>query len=87
MRRLFVLPIRFYQKYISVHLGAHCRFTPTCSAYAVTAITRFGVLKGLWLSLRRVVRCNPFGGYGSDPVPETWEAYKQKRNAQKRGTR
>lgn len=47
-----------------------CRFTPTCSDYSIDAIKRFGALKGSWLSIKRIIRCNPWGGKGYDPVPE-----------------
>ena len=70
MKRLFLLLIRFYQKCISPYTPPSCRFTPTCSAYAYTAIQKYGALKGGYLSLRRLLRCNPFykGDY-FDPVP------------------
>ncbi len=64
------IPIRLYQKYISPGLGHNCRFTPTCSAYAIQAIQVHGCLKGLLLAAWRIVRCNPFGRWGYDPVPE-----------------
>lgn len=62
--------IRGYQWTISPWLGANCRFDPTCSRYAETAITRFGAWRGSYLALRRVLRCHPWGGRGYDPVPE-----------------
>ena len=70
MKRLFLLLIRFYQKCISPYTPPSCRFTPTCSAYAYTAIQKSGALKGGYLALRRLLRCNPFykGDY-FDPVP------------------
>lgn len=69
LKRLFILPIRFYQLYISPMLPPACRFTPTCSQYAVEAIQKHGVLKGLYLAVRRILRCHPWGGSGYDPVP------------------
>ncbi len=66
---LLILPIRFYQVAISPLLPAACRFTPTCSQYAVEAIRIHGPLRGLWLALRRILRCHPWGGSGYDPVP------------------
>ena len=69
LRRLFVLPIRFYQLVISPVLPPACRFYPTCSAYALEAIMTHGVLRGGWLALRRLARCHPWGGSGYDPVP------------------
>lgn len=62
--------IRAYQWTISPWLGANCRFDPTCSRYAETAITRFGAWRGGYLALRRVLRCHPWGDSGYDPVPE-----------------
>ncbi|MBD5310840.1 MAG: membrane protein insertion efficiency factor YidD [Muribaculaceae bacterium] len=66
---LLVLPIRFYQLCISPMFPAACRYQPTCSQYAIEALRRHGPLKGLWLALRRIARCHPFGGSGYDPVP------------------
>lgn len=70
MKHVLLFFIRFYQRAISPHFPAVCRFTPTCSAYAAEAITRFGALKGTWLALRRIISCRPGGGHGYDPVPE-----------------
>lgn len=62
--------IRFYQQYLSALKGGPtCRFVPTCSAYAIEAITKYGVLKGSALALWRILRCNPFSKGGYDPVP------------------
>ena len=69
IRKPFLLLIRVYQRVISPMTGAHCRFLPTCSQYAYEAISRYGVLKGGALSLWRILRCNPFGKGGYDPVP------------------
>jgi putative membrane protein insertion efficiency factor len=62
--------IRVYRKAISPLLPPSCRFYPTCSAYALTSVERFGVLKGGWLALRRIARCHPFNPGGYDPVPD-----------------
>ena len=62
--------IHQYQKYISPLIGGHCRYYPTCSQYAIEAIRIHGPIKGCWLAFKRILRCNPFGGYGFDPVPE-----------------
>ena len=70
MKRLVILPIRFYQKCISPLFPPSCRFVPTCSSYAIQAIERFGVLYGGWLAVKRICRCHPWGGHGHDPVPE-----------------
>ena len=61
--------IRQYQRFLSPVLPKACRYTPTCSVYAQEAIARYGALKGSWLAARRLLRCNPFGGHGYDPVP------------------
>ncbi len=66
---LLLLPIRFYQVAISPHFPATCRYTPTCSQYAIEALRKYGPLKGLWLAARRILRCHPWGGHGYDPVP------------------
>ncbi len=70
MREIFIWVIRFYQRYISPLKPPTCRFNPTCSNYAIQAIERFGILKGGYLALRRIVRCNPLNPGGNDPVPE-----------------
>ncbi|MCH5239657.1 MAG: membrane protein insertion efficiency factor YidD [Muribaculaceae bacterium] len=69
MTKLFILMIRFYQGAISPHFPASCRYTPTCSAYAIEALKKYGVLKGSYLAIRRISRCHPLGGSGYDPVP------------------
>lgn len=66
---LLTLPIRFYQLAISPHTPPSCRFTPTCSQYALEALRIHGPARGLWLALRRLARCHPWGGSGYDPVP------------------
>lgn len=66
---LLIQPIRFYQKYISPLKPPACRFTPTCSQYAIEAIRKHGPFKGLALAVWRILRCNPWGGSGYDPVP------------------
>ena len=68
MRVVLIGVIRVYQLGISPLLPARCRFQPSCSEYALEAIHRYGPAKGLWLGLRRIVRCHPFGGSGYDPV-------------------
>ncbi len=68
MKKLLILLIRFYRKWISPMMGPHCRFYPTCSQYALEAITKYGALKGGWMSLKRICRCNPWNPGGYDPV-------------------
>jgi putative membrane protein insertion efficiency factor len=70
LKKLFILPIRFYQLSISPMLGAHCRHTPSCSQYAIEAIMEWGVIKGIWLGTKRIARCHPWGTSGYDPVPK-----------------
>ena len=66
---LLLLPILFYQKCITPFTPASCRFTPTCSEYARQAIVKHGPIRGLWLAVRRILKCHPWGGSGYDPVP------------------
>ena len=66
---LLILPIRFYRAAISPMFPPACRYVPTCSQYAIEAITKYGPLKGLWLAVKRLLRCHPWGGSGFDPVP------------------
>ncbi|MEO6524666.1 MAG: membrane protein insertion efficiency factor YidD [Mucilaginibacter sp.] len=66
---LFIALIKIYQLILSPLLGAQCRYTPTCSQYGVEAIKKHGAFKGGWLTLKRIARCNPWGGHGHDPVP------------------
>lgn len=67
--RLLLLPVYFYKACISPLFPPSCRFTPTCSEYAIEALKKHGPIKGMWLTFRRVLRCNPWGGSGYDPVP------------------
>lgn len=70
MRRLMIGMIRFYQSHISPALPARCRYTPTCSQYALEAVEKYGIAKGGWLALKRFARCNPFSRHDPyDPVP------------------
>jgi putative membrane protein insertion efficiency factor len=63
------LPIRFYQLFISPIFPSSCRYTPTCSHYAMEALDKHGPFKGGWLAIKRIASCNPWGGEGYDPVP------------------
>ena len=67
--RLLIVLIRVYQRGISPLLGPHCRFHPTCSHYGIEALRRFGLIKGSWLTLKRVSKCHPLNPGGDDPVP------------------
>ena len=75
--RLLIAPIRWYKKYLSPHLGNNCRFRPTCSEYAMEALA---AVKGLVLSVWRILRCNPLCRGGYDPVPEKGRWVNEKRN-------
>ena len=66
---LLTLPIIFYQRCISPLTPPSCRFTPTCSQYALEALRKHGPVYGLYLAMRRILRCHPWGGHGYDPVP------------------
>ncbi len=67
-----VLGVKLYQRLFSPMTSPSCRFYPSCSSYAVAALMRFGPLRGTWLALRRIGRCNPWNPGGVDPVPQTW---------------
>ncbi len=69
MRRLVIRLITFYQHALSSYLPGACRYTPTCSHYTQEAIERYGVLRGIWMGVRRLSRCHPLGSRGYDPVP------------------
>lgn len=68
-KQLVILPIKAYQRWLSPLLGNNCRFSPTCSNYAIEAINRFGVIKGCWLATKRILKCHPLNAGGEDPVP------------------
>ena len=69
MRRILMAVIRLYQWTLSPLLGPRCRFYPSCSCYTHSAIERHGAIRGLWLGVKRLLRCHPFTGGGYDPVP------------------
>ncbi len=76
MKRILRLPadflillIRIYQVTLSPYIGRNCRYTPTCSNYGIEALRKYGAIKGGWLTVKRVLSCNPWGGSGYDPVP------------------
>jgi len=70
MKTVLMALVRFYRSAISPYTPPSCRYTPTCSAYALEALERHGAARGSWLALRRLLRCHPWGGHGYDPVPE-----------------
>ncbi|AFH50481.1 Hypothetical protein IALB_2778 [Ignavibacterium album JCM 16511] len=65
----FIILIKIYQIFISPLFPSSCRYTPTCSQYTLEALKKYGLLKGLWLGIKRISRCHPWGGSGYDPVP------------------
>lgn len=69
MKKLILILIKFYQKFISPMFPPSCRFTPTCSQYTFEAVEKYGPIKGLFLGIKRILRCNPFFPGGDDPVP------------------
>lgn len=78
MKMILLSLIKTYRYLISPWLGQHCRFEPSCSLYALQAIERYGAGYGLWLSMRRLMRCHPFQPGGYDPVPEPKESVRKK---------
>lgn len=75
VRKLFILPIHFYKKFVSPIFPPMCKYYPSCSSYAVTAIERFGVVKGGIMAFWRLLRCNPYSNGGVDYVPEKFGLY------------
>lgn len=67
--KFLILLIRIYQVTLSPFIGRNCRYTPTCSNYGIEAIKKYGAIKGGWLTIKRILSCNPWGGSGYDPVP------------------
>ncbi|MDC0160584.1 membrane protein insertion efficiency factor YidD [Gemmatimonadales bacterium] len=69
LREGLIATVRFYRSVVSPWTPASCRFLPTCSGYAIEALSKHGSVRGGWMALRRIARCHPWGGCGSDPVP------------------
>ncbi|MCL2216987.1 MAG: membrane protein insertion efficiency factor YidD [Defluviitaleaceae bacterium] len=69
MKKFIMAALRFYKRFISPLLGNNCRFYPSCSVYMFTAVEKYGAAKGVWMGLKRLARCQPFGRGGYDPVP------------------
>lgn len=85
LKKILIFPIKLYRKYISPLTPPCCRFTPTCSAYAITAIERFGIIKGSLLAVSRLLRCNPLFKGGIDNVPEEFDFFKKKNKKRQNG--
>ena len=77
--RLIICLLRFYQRVLSPLKPSRyrCRYYPTCSSYLIEAIKRFGVVKGMFLGVRRILSCHPWSKWGEDPVPKTWPRWKE----------
>ena len=69
MKTFIIYLIKFYQLTISPLLGKNCRYSPTCSNYCILSLKKYGLIKGTYLSIKRILSCHPFGGSGHDPVP------------------
>lgn len=67
--RFLITGVHMYQVMLGPLMGGHCRFMPTCSVYSIEALQTHGAIKGTWLTIRRIIRCQPWGGSGYDPVP------------------
>ena len=67
---LLIIPIKVYRLILSPLLGPSCRYQPTCSSYALEALEKHGLIRGVWLTTKRLIKCNPWGGHGFDPVPK-----------------
>ena len=68
IKRFFIGLVKGYQYLISPLIGQNCRYTPTCSEYSIQAIEKYGIFKGIWLSIKRISKCHPWGGSGHDPL-------------------
>lgn len=69
MKIIIIYLIKFYQLTISPLIGKNCRYSPTCSNYCILSLKKYGLIKGSYLSIKRILSCHPFGGSGHDPVP------------------
>ena len=76
LKNIIIATFRFYKKRISPHLPESCIYTPTCSEYGIEAVKKFGAVRGLYLTVKRILRCNPFRKGGLDPVPDKKSVYK-----------
>lgn len=81
MKKLLVVLIQFYKNYISPSLPACCRFYPTCSSYALQAVSEYGAIRGGFLSVKRILRCHPFCKGGYDPVPGPEAVYRRRKRS------
>ena len=79
MRQILIALIKLYRYAISPYLAPSCRYTPTCSSYAIEAVSRHGVFRGSWLAIKRIGRCHPWHEAGYDPVPEAHDTHLTRR--------
>jgi putative membrane protein insertion efficiency factor len=80
LKKVVIFPIKLYKRFVSPFLPDSCRFTPSCSSYAVSAIEKHGIIAGFFLAFYRILRCNPFCKGGIDPVPErVFDVFKRKK--------
>lgn len=83
-KKTFIFPIKLYKRFISPALPNSCRFSPSCSSYAILAIEKHGIFAGFFLAFYRILRCNPFCKGGNDPVPErVFDVFKRNRESEK----
>lgn len=75
-----VMLVKFYQAAISPYIGSNCRHSPTCSNYMIEAVNEWGAVKGVWLGIKRISKCHPWGKSGHDPVPKRNEKPKHSEN-------
>lgn len=80
LKKIVILPVRIYQWVISPVLGSSCRYEPTCSHYMIDAVNEWGVFHGIWIGLKRIARCAPWGGHGYDPVPKRPHKHKHEKS-------
>ena len=85
IRRLFILLIKGYRLFLSPYLGAHCRYEPSCSAYAIEALQQHGLFRGAWLAVKRIARCHPWHEGGFDPVPPAKHSHASNRSESRDG--
>ena len=85
MRNLLIFLIKTYRLILSPMLGPHCRFEPSCSAYAMEALQKYGFFRGLWLSIKRISRCHPWHEGGCDPVPASYLTESDKKASHRDG--